>query len=210
MTAAFLENFTILDPAQWIPELLKTAGFSYTNKISAANWGYEIFDRASRKLADVVIHYRDESGDGLVIIKSKKKGGRLKPTDVDPSSYLDLETFNWAPQRRLIYLVDESDLTSVTDLIADRSQRSGILTWQALGGLQVKLALELPCNENLRSYVAGSIQQQFLAVGVLPTFLSAPYLSAEPPRERINTTNPERMTTSDATSLEWRLSPPIS
>lgn len=207
MTAALFENFTILDPAQWIPQLLNTAGLRCTSKISAAKWGYEILDPSSRKMADVAIHYRDESGDGLIIIEAKKKGGRLKSTDVDPSSYLDLEAFNWAPQRRLIYLIDESDLTAVRSLVADVSERSGIVTWQALGGLQIKLALELRCDEKLRSYVAGSIQQQFLAVDVLPTFLSAPYLSAEPPREKITKTEPDRMNSTDWSSQEWLLPP---
>ena len=136
-------------------------------------------------------------------MEAKKKGGFLKATDGDPSSYLELSIFAWAPRRQLVYLVDESDREAVSSAISDPLRRSGILTWQALGGLQVSLALKLSCDDHLRAFVAGAIQHQFLSLDILPTTLCADYLLDEPAREVINAQHPDTMR--DWTSSEWRL-----
>lgn len=79
LTATLFENFTIFDPADWIPAFLRAAGFtSQIDGIHAANWGYEIHDAPSNKLADAAIHYRDAAGDGIIVVEAKKRGGSTR------------------------------------------------------------------------------------------------------------------------------------
>lgn len=210
LTVSLFENFTIFDHAVWLPRLLHTAGLAVLDRpIDAANWGYEILDAPSNKLADIAVHYRADTTDGVIVIEAKKRRGALKPSDRDPASYLDLDAFAWAPRRQLIYLVDESDRGAVESVVDDPAKRSGILTWQELGGLQVALASTLRIDGALRAFVAGAIQNQFLAADIVPTTLCADYLPDEPVREVINSQHPEKMTMQHWTSQEWRLSAPL-
>lgn len=202
LTATPFENFILFDPEIWVGGLLSAAGIELSVKISACNWGYEILAEKN-KLADIAIHTRGANGDHVIIVEAKIKGGALKKTDADPASYLDLAEFSWAPKRSLIYLIDEADVNKTRGLIADPLQRSGILTWQALGGLQVELALQLDCSASIRDFVAGAIQFQYLNHGVKPTKLVADYLAGEPSRADINKENPERMRN---WSTDWRIS----
>jgi hypothetical protein len=66
-------------------------------------------------------------------VEAKKKGGALKATDTDPSSYLDLEALRWANRRQLIYLIDEDDRNAVTSVIHDPLQTPEMLPAQNAG-----------------------------------------------------------------------------
>jgi hypothetical protein len=189
------ENFTLFQPGDWLPALLAAAGISApADRFSECNWGYEVLDAKTNKMADVAVHARGHVGDYAILVEAKIKGGALKKTDANPDSYLELEGFRQFENRYLIYLVDEQDAAKTRALVTDSKARSGLLTWQGLGGLQIELALKLKCDDRIRDFVAGAIQYQFLNHHIRPTRLVAEYLTGEPCRADINKINPEKMT----------------
>ena len=203
LTATLFENFSIFSPTLWLPQLLAAAGLPHPQLApNECCWGYEVLDPSSNKLADAALHARFGEEDMVIVIESKRKGGRLKPSDGSPSSYLDLEEFKWCPNRKLIYMVDESDLPSVLKLVDETDGRSGITTWQELGALQIRLTESLPISETLRSFVAGAIQFQFLQHGINPSTVSRPYLTTEPSKDIITKDNPDKM---KSYATAWRL-----
>ena len=203
LTATLFENFVVLPQAAWLPCMLDVAGILPTDlPTKDVSWAYEVLDQKSGKLADVAIHARGPEGEAVIVIEAKIKGGALKSTDADPSSYLGLEEFAWCSRRRLLYLVDESDTESVRELVQDPDDRSRIISWQQLGGIQVDAASHLDCSRPIRQFVAGAIQYQFLQHGITPTALCADYLQGEPTPEEIHSDNPNKM--SDF-STPWRL-----
>jgi hypothetical protein len=124
--------------------------------VSAARWGYEVSGKdlsGKERYADVVIHFRDEGGDGVILVEAKCPGGGLTPKDFHPGSYLDLDSFELTPRRRLIYLVDSADLVGVQGKIIDPEKCSSVLSWQRLGGLQIRLAHQLSCEQPLRDFI---------------------------------------------------------
>jgi hypothetical protein len=203
LTATLFENFVLFEPKLWVPQLLEAAQIDLSlGTVLKCTWGYEVLADGQGKLADVAIHARDAAGDVVVVIESKAKGGTLKPTDADPGSYLDLDEFSWCERRSLIYLVDEADEVRTRDLIKDQSARSGLLTWQSLGSLQIRLAGELEVEPTMASFVAGAIQYQYLRHRITPTTLSVPYLSKEPRAEEIHADAPDKMRSWET---RWRL-----
>ncbi len=194
LTATFFENFVLFDPNDWIGMLTKAAGIPpIPHEILQCNWGYEAQDSKTAKMADVGIHARTAAGDWAVLVEAKARGGPLKKTDVNPDSYLELAEFSEIENRCLIYLVDEQDAANTRAIITDDKNRSGVLTWQALGGIQIELALKLRCDPQIRDFVAGSIQYQYLSHDIRPTRLVADYLAGEPTRGDISAHNPDRM-----------------
>jgi hypothetical protein len=163
LTATLWENFAIFDPRSLVPALVAAAGLPPVRDVSDACWSYEYEERVDGRLKqiDVTLHYRDADGDGLLVVETKRPGGSLKPSDRDPSYYLDPPSFGFASCRRTIYLVDERDLASVRSVVKQTDPKPGFLTWQRLGLLQVALAEQLPLIPPLIWLVGHLIQGQF-------------------------------------------------
>jgi hypothetical protein len=195
LTPTLFENFVLFEPQDWLEPLLCAAGITPPmDRLSNCNWAYQAQDRKTNKMADVGIHARGPAGDCAILVEAKVKGGPLKKADVNPDSYLQLAEFADFAHRYLIYLVDEQDVEKTRRVVIDENGRSGTLTWQRLGGLQIELALQLTCEGRFRDFIAGAIQYQYLNHGIRPTKLVADYLAAEPSRADINKTNPDKMT----------------
>lgn len=203
LSATLFENLSLFRPENWVAQLATIADCSHEiGQVTEAQWGYEI--ESQSRLADVAINFRDEHGDGVIVIESKRRGGTLKPTDVDPGSYLDLPAFQFTDRRWLIYLLDESDLNRVRRSVDDPQDRHGFLSWQDLGAFQIQLALQhLP--DSLRSFVAGAIQYQFAQHDIRPTQLAAEYLADEPACEIITSDNADKQTSTERANQLWRL-----
>lgn len=194
LTATLFENFIMFNPTDWIGMFLEAAAIpKIPSDILECNWGYEAQDRETTKMADVGIHARTAAGDWAILVEAKAKGGTLKKTDANPDSYLELAEFADFENRYLIYLVDEQDAAKTRGSIVNDKKRSGIVTWQALGGIQIELALKLECKPIIRDFVAGAIQYQYLNHNIRPTKLVADYLMNEPSRAEITAENPDRM-----------------
>jgi len=205
-TVTIFENFSIFRPQDWVPALLSSASIALrVQDIEAVSWGYEVHGTSANKNADIAVHIRDKAGDAVLLIEAKRRGGHLKPGDTNPGSYLDLAAFSWADRRALIYLVDETDYEAVSRAIRDPEERSGVLSWQELGGLQIQLAETLGCSNSLRNFIAGAIQYHLVSIDILPSRLSSDYLSSEPSRDEINSRNEAKLTTREMNAQTWRI-----
>jgi hypothetical protein len=194
LTATLFENFALFSPDLWVGTLMETAGLpTPLESVEECRWAYEVLDTKTAKLADVAIHARTGNDEFVVILEAKRKGGALKKEDVDPGSYLDLEEFRWCKNRVLIYLVDEVDKAKVLTQIKDFENRSAVLTWQELGGIQIKMAQTLDYPIQIRSFVAGAIQFQYLQHRITPTVLAHAYLRDELGCDFITKDNPDKM-----------------
>jgi len=203
LTATLFENFTIFSSDLWLRTLMETTGLPFPlESVEDCRWAYEVLDQKTSKLADVAIHARKGNDEFIVIVEAKRKGGPLKKDDIDPGSYLDLEEFRWCERRYLIYLVDEVDQPKVVSQINDHENRSAVLTWQELGGIQIKLAQTLDCPIPVRSFIAGAIQFQYLQHGITPTVLAQAYLLDELAKDSITKDNPDKMRDY---YIKWRL-----
>jgi len=203
LSATLFENFILFKPAKWLPRLLAMAGFDPpVERLAECEWGYQAQDVKSTKMADVGIHARGPAGDYVILVEAKAKRGPLKKMDTNPDSYLELGEFADIADKCLIYLVDELDLQKTQNAIIDPKKRSGVITWQQLGGLQIDLALQLNCEAILRDFIAGAIQYQYLVHGIRPSTLVAEYLTSEPTLSEINKLNPEKMR---SWRTDWRI-----
>ena len=82
----------------------------------------------------------------------------------------------------------------------------GMVTWQWLAALQIKLAWQLDVPETVRRFVAGAIQYQYCQHGIVPEELAMPWLATEPTQRDIQTqTKGERQTNEERTLPLWRL-----
>ncbi|MBN8459414.1 MAG: hypothetical protein J0M04_16420 [Verrucomicrobia bacterium] len=184
----------MFDPNLWLRDVIEAANIAFPlQSVDECRWAYEVLDRKTSKLADVAIHARSGINEFVVVVESKRKNGSLKKDDVDPGSYLDLDEFSWCKRRMLIYLVDEQDIAKVKSQICDPWNRAAVLSWQALGGIQIKLANSLDCSAQIRSFVAGAIQYQYCQHGIDPAILAYDYLADEPHKESITKDNPDKM-----------------
>ncbi len=208
LTVSLFENFAALPAASWLPALLEAAGLpEIPERLTAVNWGYEVGTEARGKYADVAIHARDPE-DLVIVVEAKARGGTLKPDDHEPGSYLDLPAFSWCERRYLIYLVDEADVESLETKAQELGVRSGILTWQQLGGIQIEAARHVDAPERVASLLAGAIQFQFVERSIVPSRLAAEYLEREPATEEIHKDAPGKQTSTEREIQEWRLTEP--
>jgi len=180
------ENFTLFEPRQWLSELSVVAGV-YVNhdETRACNWSYGFREHATRKIADIVIGFDGAGAQlGCYVIEAKRPGGKLTEKDLDPVYYLGIEHIAAnAGVKKLIYCVDPKDKQRLTALFGaerDKYKDCGVVTWEEVAGIQIKLAQNLDAPPKIRSFIAGSIQYQFCQHGIIPSLLSEPYLNHEP------------------------------
>ena len=180
LTTSLWENFSLFEEAAWLPALLLAAGMDAPDGVSECQWSYEWENEG--RMCDVVIAYRDRAGQRHVVIVEAKSLNVL-PGDKDfrEDYYLGMKALGEFATRRLLYCVDEPVRERVAAATSEFAQRPGLITWQALGGLQIGLVGKLELPERIRRFIAGSVQFQFAIHDIRPTALAIDYLGDEPP-----------------------------
>lgn len=210
LTAVLWENFAALDPTLWLPHLLNEAGLrGQITGVTACKWSYGwVRVKPQRKILDVVLNYRDQRGEeGVVVIEAKNLGKSLDSAkDRDPAYYLDVPELQGYARRAQIYLVDAAVADGVKTQVLPSPHDVGFLTWQQLAGIQISAALKTTVPEELRRFIAGSIQRQFMGLGIRPTTLAAAYLEEEPSRSEVAAQPSEKgQTSAEREALLWKL-----
>ena len=165
--------------------------FFVPNSIAAANWsyGWVYSDIATkiRRIVDIVVHYRIASGEeGLIVVEAKVPWARLEAgKDTDPGYYLDIPTLSKFANRSLVYLVDEKYIDASRKIVSVTGADVGFLSWQDLGQIQLEASGALDTTNDLRTFIAGAIQSQFLSFGIRPSVLAVDYLQSEPSRSEV-------------------------
>lgn len=180
------ENFALFEPKEWLRELSDVAGIRHGHEeTQTCNWSYGFRERATKRIADIVIGF-DGLGDklGCYVIEAKRPGGKLTEKDLDPSYYLQFEHIATnAAYRKLIYCVDPKEKRTLLELFRaepEKYQDCGVVTWEEVAGIQIQLAKLMDATPQVRSFIAGSIQYQYCQHGLVPSKLSEDYLALEP------------------------------
>ena len=181
LVCTLFENFSLFSPEEWVSPFMKTAGLPIVDQVVDCRWSYEWEADKDHdgKQCDVVFSYLTSSGlKGAVVIEAKALGKKLGEKEYNLDYYLANPNFDrYRENLSLIYLVD----SKVKDQVERKKSRcTGLVTWQELGALQIRLARQLCVEPRIRDFVAGSIQYHFLRHGITPDRLSADYLSDEP------------------------------
>jgi hypothetical protein len=209
LTAVLWEHFAAFPPASWLPSLTMAAGLTHLSRMPVAcNWSYGwVCERPRRKIMDLVLHYREASGEeGILVVEAKNLGKGLSEKDADPGYYLGVTEFSGFPRRSQVYLLDAAVKNDVPNTVKTGAHDVGFLTWQQLGAIQITAAHALPATDELRHLVAGSIQKQYLGFGIIPTTLAASYLSSEPSRQAVDRQPPKvRQTSAERQRPLWHL-----
>ena len=217
LTATLWENFALFHPSVWLPQLADEARFSLTGPVTACKWSYEWEksyppgQQPPKKMCDIIIHFRDaEAQSGVLVVEAKNLGVKdLGDKDRLPSYYLDIPELEAAsPRRHLIYCFDEKYKNHLAEQITPTDTRWGIVTWQWIAALQIKLAWQFEVPEPVQRFVAGAIQYQYCQHGILPEELALPYLATEPTQHQIQIRERnERQTNQERELPLWRLDP---
>lgn len=117
--------------AEWVPSFLGLFDINPVGGISEPSWCY-LFEQphAGRQIciADIVFSWRDDAGEGVLVLEAKVRGGKLTAKDVeDPERYLRMPSIAAVERRSLAFLVDGADAAVVHRQVG---ARYSVGTWQ--------------------------------------------------------------------------------
>jgi hypothetical protein len=144
LVASFFENFALDKEYRWIQRLALRLNM-LCGTIHNAAWSYEYEDQLAISkrnggpgIADVVVSWRDDAGDAVVVIEAKKPGGvrsvGLNDKD-DPrrGAYLRYAKMQSISRRQQMLLVGHRDLAR---LPRELSKEPHVITWEELAAIQ--------------------------------------------------------------------------
>lgn len=151
-TISIWENFVLFHPREMVPLLMARSGIECSAPISDACWSYEYRDPSTGRIPDVVLHARGDSGQEICLVIEAKysKSDKLKEKpsmglpDADPDAHRNLECFLDIDRRETIYLVREDYVATVRSKVGGYNKPYGLLTWQDLIRIQIRLCGGLP------------------------------------------------------------------
>ncbi|GMU80960.1 MAG: hypothetical protein AMXMBFR47_08310 [Planctomycetota bacterium] len=219
LVCTLFENMVLFNPDDWVTAMMTAASIGNPPRgVTECTWSYEFEDAANVRftasgrqrrppIADIVGHGRDAIGEFVFVIEAKRPGGAEKEDDRNPDYYLDSPTFSPFSRRYMLYLWDEAELAARQPPIEHDRQYRGALTWQQLGGLQIRLAQAADLPEPHRSFIAGAIQYQFCQHGLMPDSPAAEYLTQELPYDKLPISKhaPGAQQRPDRRKLLWHL-----
>lgn len=125
LTVVLFQNWALFPNNDWCVEFLNYCGAKTFGKVEKIRWsfGFEEYlqDRSKRPIVDLVIKWKDESGEAILIIEAKRKGvAKLLDKDIPSKSiYLKMPSFAKYNRKTVCLLIDETDLIAVRSLIGD-------------------------------------------------------------------------------------------
>lgn len=145
LTPAVFQTWAALGtPQAWLPRLLELFGLAPAGQVEAARWCYffeEYTADGKRPIADIVLAWRDEAGEAVLVIEAKRRGTQLASKDLtDLGRYLRMPSIAAVARRHLGLLVDEADLPTVRLRLLNAWP---LTSWQALIGAQIDAAQHL-------------------------------------------------------------------
>jgi hypothetical protein len=141
LVPAFFENFALFPNFYWLECVLSRLSVAWTGTITNAAWSYsyeEVLPGERRpRIADVVIMWRDASGDGILVIEAKKPGcgrnGVGKKDDPSNTYYLKYRAMRLITRQHQALLMDERDLRW---LPLEMKDSRSVISWQELIAIQ--------------------------------------------------------------------------
>jgi hypothetical protein len=150
LVVSFFENFAIDTQHRWVRSLGERLGM-VRGEISNACWSYEYEEKlaTSRRnggpgIADVVVSWRDEAGEAVIVFEAKRPGGvgktGLAPED-DPrnGAYLQYARIRPIDRRQQMLLLAARD---IHDLPNELRGDARVLAWEELAQMQLECTAE--------------------------------------------------------------------
>lgn len=180
LTVSVWENFSIFDNFSWINHLINKTEIKTENNVVKCNWSYEWENRIGRKvkLCDVVINFQTQTENSIIVVEAKNKGKLLGPKDLDINYYMSIEDFEIFDNVYLIYCVDETVL-EITKSQMEKNEKIGVITWQELCEIQIKLLDTLEIDPRINMFMKSSIFAQYHRLGLEPKTIESTYIENE-------------------------------
>lgn len=187
-TVSLWENFNLFEPALWLPELWARAGLSTSiGVIEVCNWSYEWCaqrndqGRRQERNIDVTLRYRDERGEGILVVEAKKPGVVPKAEkDLNPSWYLHVPEFQGIERFSFLYLMDADARTVAEPAIACDGVDVGFLTWEQMAACQIHCVMHTALPAAVQGFMAASLYRQYLQLRIDPGVTPLAYMEDEP------------------------------
>jgi hypothetical protein len=183
LTVVLFECWSLFPDPGWLPDFLKACGAPLAGDVHHVGWSYAFEQVKGMGIADVVVGYRDDAGEAVLVIEAKRPGGaNLGDKDLQPRSpYFDLPSIRAIPRQHDCFLVDAGDEEAVQRQVGARS----VTTWQRMGGLQAAAAARLAVPASVRAFLVGALVSLYARFGMLVDPPPYAWLADEPTAERI-------------------------
>lgn len=170
ITPVLFQNWALFPDHVWVEAFLNAFGIAVAGEVSAARWSTsfeQAYDGKKFAIADIAFSWRDNAGEGVLVIEAKAKGGGLGEKDYpDRSPYLKLPSVRAVGRRFFGFLVDQSDAAKIAGIWGDTTP---VVTWQTLANLQLTFADRLPATEVVRIRVKSLLAEHFRYFGISPS-----------------------------------------
>jgi hypothetical protein len=173
ITVALFHNWALFPDLTWVAPLVRACG-GQVGTVSQASWSYaceEVLDTTLQPyhgrnfiIADVMLHFVDENGPGLLALEVKKPGGAAQPSDARKlRSYCDLPSTRNIGRRYGCFLVGERHVAA-TRTASENDWH--VMSWERLYALQVEAASKLAIPDPVRQRVIAWISRLFARYGI--------------------------------------------
>lgn len=211
-TVCLWENFNLFEPTLWLPELWARAGLATSiGAIQVCNWSYEWCaqrsdqGRRQERNIDVTLRYRDETGDGILVVEAKKPGVVPKAEkDLNPSWYRHVPEFQGMERFSFLYLIDADARTFAEPAIERDGLDVGFLTWEQMAACQIHCARHTALPAVVQSFIAASLYRQYLQLGIDPGMPPLDYLADGPTSLEVVTKTTRTLSGGDWYEPLWR------
>jgi hypothetical protein len=171
LVPAFFENFTLLPDFQWLERVLDRLAVTRNGGIINASWSYsysELIPGRGRPHADIVIMWRDDGGDALLVIEAKRPGCGPKGCGEkdDPANlyYLHYAAMRRIERRSQALLLDDSDLRTLPERV---KSNPAVITWQDLIRIQLDFVTALSVDRQVKEWVIERLTAHYAELGLI-------------------------------------------
>jgi hypothetical protein len=188
LMVVLFENWAAMPSCGWVREFLTECGVAVSGSVRSVGWSYEYTQDRPKKVpakltADIVVHWTDDAGRGVIVIETKKPGNLVWGDKDIPSGkvYCDLPGFEGIERRHSCLLIGAADKEAMKSSLVGEP----VITWELLGSLQGRAIKELSIPQSVKSFMLGALIQQYARYGIRPYPALVEWLDKELPFSRI-------------------------
>ncbi len=189
LTMVLFENWELFPDASWAAGFLSACGVDVQGDVSSIGWSYGFEEPTPKLIADLVVYFVDEAGEGVLVVEAKKPGAANVGSKDVPSTgyYFDLPAIKAVARKFACLLVAEADKEKVRGILEYPDEP--ILSWEQLAGFQIKACHGLNVPQSVRDYLVGSLIHQYARYSIQPLPHPMAWLLEEPCADDISTHN---------------------
>ncbi len=176
LMVCLFENWAALPTCEWASDFLAACGAEPVGEISGVGWSYEYTqDRPKKKpgklTADIVVYWKDQMGDGVLVLECKKPGNRVWSDKDMPSNglYLDVPGFDDITRKYACLLISEDDRVAEEGRLGSEP----VITWENLAEMQMTEFKKLHIADPIKAFMVGALVHQYASYNILAE--RAPY-----------------------------------